>query len=263
MPKPRKKKYNHNARVATLIDKSLSTAMVIFAHEMGESGLRFALNGKILTKPEWKIHANTLRCLNGVPHHWTIITGVLCCTPNGKEFIDYQDVVTQHRHYFEDLDSLAGEYIKSFYDRNNKEHILTCFYIGMPNKRELSEIQIINLLYEIGAGKLNTWYERNLIFNKAITELEGIPMDKWLSGATVKALNKNGVTHFGQIRKMGREAVLALNGIGETRLNEIYDSFKNAAITEQESLPNFFKFQHDEIHRNEVQAYFQQLEKHK
>lgn len=260
MSKPRKK-YNHNAKLAKHIDRLLANAMVIFAHEMGEQGLRFSLNGKILTKPEWRMHANTLKYLHEVPHHWTIITGVLCRTPNGKEFMDYQDVVTQQRHYFEDLDSLAGEYLKTFYDRNNKEHILTCFYIGIPNKRELSETQIINLLYHLGANKLNSWYERNIIFEKAVAELATVPLGDWLSKQTIQALAKNNVTHFGQIRQLGRERLAQLKGIGEKRMTEIYHRFHDMAVELQENLPHFIQFQMDEVHRDETLDYFKRLER--
>lgn len=263
MPKkPRNKKYNRNAAVIRLADKQLRNCFVFFVHELGQNGLRFYLNGRGLRYEEHKHHADTLRLLYELPHHWTMMMGVLCRTPNGKEFIDYTEISTTQRHYYEHLDGIATQYLRGFYEKNNKEHILTSFYIGIPNKGSLSETDIIGMLYEIGANKLNSWYERNLIFNNAVKELSGIPMEKWLSGQTVKVLNKHGIAHFGKIRQIGKEALAKLNGIGEKRLAEIYQRFHDMAVSEADHLPNFFAFQQDEIHRDEVQHYFKRLEQH-
>lgn len=260
--KPRKKKYNSKAAVIRLADRRLQNCFVFFAHELEQNGLRFYLNGRGLSYEEHKLHAPTLQLLHELPHHWTMIMGILCRTPNGKEFIDYKEISTTQRHYYEHLDSIATQYLHNFYTRNNKEHILTSFYIGIPNKGSLSEKDIIGMLYEIGAYDLNSWYERNIIFDKAIKELAGIPMGEWLSGQTVKALNKHGITHFGKIRQMGQEALAKLNGIGEKRIAEIYQRFHDMAVSEIDHLPNFFAFQQDEIHRDEVQHYFKRLEQH-
>lgn len=255
MAKPRKK-YNHNARSIKQGEKILKDCFIAFAHNLGKDGIRFYYKGRNIPHNKMQMMGLPINLIYDFSYYWTIITGVMCRTPNGKEFIDYEEVTTTTRYHYVDLDAFAGKQLRKHVDKNNKEHLLSSFYFAIPNKGTLTEQQMITLLYEMGVDKLNTWYERNIIFKKAMEEISEIEMESYLSKPTYTQLKKVKLLDWGEIRKLGRAGLLEIKGIGKKRSDEIISGLANALIGNLNKLNYYLQFQADETRRNELDEYF-------
>lgn len=254
--KPRKR-HNRNLRMVRASDNLAKGSLFICVPYLGEKGNIIIHNNKPVFKGS--ISERDFNLLYGVSRPWGFIFGTYNRAPNGKTYVSYDLMNTTNQIALAEHNNWLVEMMKAQGEKVNKEHILSPFFIAIPNRiDDIADEAVIGMLEPLKIEEiLITRYEENDLGEKAAQELAALPVigdDRAWS-----ILKQNNISNWRDVRALGFGKLTDFKGIGEKRAKALLDVYVALVNNRRKNgeLVNYLKLESHTAQQNEVIAHLE------